>query len=566
MPLKEEDLAECSGDEESMDEDEVMKLVDEIYESVPLHYRKLGIPLSHPAHIGFLTDLHLLWVGPNKKPSHPETVKLFPDLAFVKSLIEVFLVSETSGFWTCKAVNKLAKKLKTQHFPSFVYLVMGLAQTIMKLETKDRRKSEKNKDTNNENTDGLRQRLMTWTNQLFDALSSRADCLSAGEVLSDSYDATIALLRIMREGRLHATRKTTISPQLDVPDSIITISTYALFTFPTAVANLQALLELLQQTSPITATFSKLIAWLSSCEIEIPTQNFLSHFVSQLRTFSIMLQSYCLLNLDASFWACALNHFENVVVVGKHGTSQDVGVYRKILIQAVDEAEERCFGSQRPTIGSSTPDMTRQGNIEKRGGQDNEWEWEEMVGCWIRKSPPQKKQRKGHESPIFLRRLLRKRATAPIVSRPERSTSASSIFSSASTTIFSRSPSTQSSATLTEHSDVISDTDDDTDNAVTFCPSTGPHALPKRRVSNFASILADAQINRTVLHPKLNSAHVISGNSISLRKVTAGFQTPFRRVGPSISAPRREPSTPIILPSDDSLDLFAYATSSPTHV
>lgn len=97
-----------------------------------------------------------------------------------------------------------------------------------------------------------------------------------------------------------------------------------------------------------------------------------------------------------------------------------------------------------------------------------------------------------------------------------------------------------------------------------------------RRISNFASILADTLSNRTILHPRVNRWHPVQASApIPFSSSQAhGCPSPSSSSQPSRTAqfdPFNEDSRQIgeidsalTLPSDDFLDLFTYASSSPS--
>ena len=96
--------------------------------------------------------------------------------------------------------------------------------------------------------------------------------------------------------------------------------------------------------------------------------------------------------LDASLWACALHHFQTSVSSSPQASSVLVARYKRQLIDAVEAAEHRCFGGK---VDNSCvvflPDHPSPAMRAQRGRPSGHWDWEDMVGAWIRQTPVHKK-------------------------------------------------------------------------------------------------------------------------------------------------------------------------------
>ena len=361
-------------------------------------------PIMHPAHVSYLTDLLVKWIsGSNDLAiSRTSTPLLFSVPTFSRVVLGVLARSEAS-LWSSKAVYRLIRSLEATDMNSFLTILDFLVETVHNCQPMLR--SGKGKE-NDPDAVVLRDRLRDWMNRVSIVTTSASAALGE-QTCSPSIDSIVMLLDRCRSFGLHTLRLNASSQpfQDELPDAITALAAHIQATFSLPDYD-SRLLHLLREVSPIPTTFSQLVEHMH--------RNSAQDFMTSLQQFSSALQIHNLLQLDASLWACALRVFEN----SPKGTSQDME-RTKLLIDAVDEAERRLFGAGP---SDSSPAIRMPGQIKRSRGAhyrrpSGEWEWEPMVGCFIRKTPVHaRKKRKtaaqvdSHESPIFIQRLLRRGA------------------------------------------------------------------------------------------------------------------------------------------------------------
>lgn len=512
-------------------------------------------PIIHPAHVSYLTDLLARWISGNNNPTSSNTLPLFSVSAFSRAVLGVLTQSDFS-LWSSKAISKFAGSLEAIDIDSFVTFLDILVETIHNHQLT--RRSEKGKEKENLEAVVLRDHLRDWMNRLF-VVTAGASAILADRSCCPSIDSIILLLHRCRSYGLHTLRLSASSQPLQdaLPDAITTLAAHLHVIDP-------RLLHLLREVSPIPTTFSQLVEHMH--------QNTAQVFMTSLQQFSSALQIHNLLQLDASLWACALRVFESA----PKGTSKETERIKLLLIDAVDEAERRLFGAG-PSDSSPAVRLPGQ-NKRSRGAHyrrpSGEWEWEEMVGCWIRKTPvhAQKKRKTVHfdlhESPAFIQRLLRRGSG--------RYRTNGVTLNSARTTVGRIAPRVSGSSLLQGNEDYAKSNggpgwnglEEDEENDENVMPSS-PMAerrsalKVKPRRSNFSLILANTHKNRVNLHEhRPPSASVLKKSALLSSASSKPKQSRPSLAQKWVFAPTVCPSG-AALTSDDSMDLFACATSSP---
>ncbi|KAG2140449.1 hypothetical protein BD769DRAFT_1430160 [Suillus cothurnatus] len=536
----------CDGQEQSVDEDELMKTVEDIYDTIPTYYRRhsiashalvlvlaicphhhtlvstlldiclsfglvyesrrlLGIILNiaflsttysssnhAPRTCLYLADLLSRWVSGNSDTMSSDAIPLF-------SAVVDTLARSNISLWACKAVARFSRSVEVTDIDSFVTLLDSLVETMHYHYPV---RSGKGKEKETPDIVAIRHCLHDWMNWLFAVIANTSAAL-ADESRCPDINSIILLLDRCRSYGMH-TLRLGASPQpsqAELPDAITILATHLHVTYSLEDYD-PYLLDLLREVSPIPTTFTRLVEHMYRGSAQ--------DFTTSLQQTSSALQTHKLLHLDASLWACALRVFEST----PKGTSKEIQRFKLLLIDGVDEAERRLFGT--------------------------EWEWEEMVGCWIRKTPAHvKKKRKIahglHESPVFIKRLLRRGTRRYVtqgssrVSVPHKS--ARSVMGSTVSRARNclSSPSSRGSENFAEDSYDHSwwGEENEKENLMPSSPIGGSVDLhdPKRPTTN---IFSSSKQSRPSLSRKL-----------------------------SVCPPAA------MLPSDDSMDLFAYTTSSP---
>jgi hypothetical protein len=518
-------------------------------------------PISHPAHSYYLLDLCATWTGEAK--CDVDSCPIFTQSSFTRILVDVLTTeSNTLDIWTCKAVTKLAREVRKTDFALFVYIAAGIAYTIGNAEGGEQTK-RKWKERETIHTTIARERLNKWVITMLNHLWVNMDLadselLPPSAIWSAELQAIAEFLWHVHLSDLHLVRAKSMTMESELLDSIVCLATCSLVSFSTLSDNtfdIRFLVGLLSEITPITSTFNELITIiLDSEDSSHPHIDWPENAMHELQRLADILRRHLLLRLEVSLWACALRSLER----DSYSESRfrpDVEELKSRVIDAVDEAESRCFGSVpvAPSASASEPSQRRKRSDVDGDACEGEWVWEEMVGCWIRRSPVAKRMRLDVQPSARALRstaMIRRRRHSPVSVSPPPSTSSSTIFSSSSGgAIESESFTDKESHDGWKNNHRIS--------------NVAPKPVTTRRVSNFASILADAQMNRIVLHPnRLSARHK---PSMGFHPTTRSRYIPIRQkyITPDEDLVPALDESFSTLPSDDSLDLFAYAHSSP---
>ncbi|KAG1812631.1 uncharacterized protein BJ212DRAFT_1483232 [Suillus subaureus] len=591
------------GQEETVNEDELMKTVEDIYDTIPAYYRRHSIashalflvlaicphhhtlvstlldiclsfglvhesrrllsmilniaflsttsppPITHPGHVSYLADLLARWVSGNSDTVPSDAIPLFSVSTFSRAVINTLAQSNIS-LWACKAVARFSRSVEVTDIDSFVTLLDSLVETIHYHYPV---RSGKGKEKETLDIVAIRCRLHDWMSRLFAVTASTSAAL-ADESRCPDINSIILLLHRCRNYGMH-TLRLGASPQPsqdELPDAITILATHLHITCSLADYD-SSLLDLLRDVSPIPTTLTRLIEHMYRGSAQ--------DFMTSLQQSSSALQTHKLLQLDASLWACALRVFEST----PKGTSKEIQRFKFLLIDGVDEAERRLFGTGLPDSSPAVrlPGQSKRSRSAHHRRPSGEWEWEEMVGCWIRKTPAHVKK-KGkiahvvlHQSPVFIKRLLRRGAHRYTTQGSSRVTVPHKSAGSAMGSTASRacdclsSPSSRGSEYFAEDSNDHPwwGGEDEKENLTPSSPMAKRRPALRPRHSNFSSILMDAQKNRVNLHdPKPSTTSILSSSKQSR---------------PSLSRKLSVYRSATTLPSDDSMDLFAYATSPP---
>lgn len=521
--------------------------------------------ICHPTHSSYYLDLCTTWVGESNEAVGGHSVHTAA--VFVQHLVDVLMDAKKPHVWTCKAVQKLAREVRKTDFTSFVHIAVGLADTMRNFEQGGRTKKRKDNECEMASTIGARDQLNKWVGIMLVRLEvntnfSESEFPPPSAAWSDELDITVKFLRCAQLSDLHLIRAKPMTTEPGLPDNIICLAVCCLACFTTQssiTVDMRDLVKLLRQTTPTTSTFYGLVALILDVKgCSNPPLDWKANALRKLQKLAELLRLHSLLKFEASLWACVLRCLEqdSFSEVRIRAVVKDL---KMRIIDAVDEAESRCFGSALVGPSASEPSLRQKRSDPDGGILGGEWEWEEMVSCWIRRSPVVKRPKLDVQQPtLYTQRLLRN----TFLQRPKHpSISASTTPSTSSSGIFSRSSGrVTSSDSFTNESDADQDNGSSEENHAISNMRPRPEA--PRLVSNFSSILADAQSSRIVLHSHRSSGRrhrpLDFNTSRGLCTTTdlneiAGEEALVPFLDDSFSA----------LPSDDSLDLFAYSQSSP---
>ena len=530
-------------------------------------------PATHPAHTNYLLDLHVKWTTGNKSSGTSSGPSLFTTSTFCQALLGVVSRSSSCNshtLWISKVLNRLLHTVESCDIDSYIVIIHALSRTF--LET-----SGTSPDVTRDDAQPvmLRDKLSELMSNLFDLLFAQLD-LHSSPLPPSRICAAIDILYDCYAARLHHLRMSTPGSPIDLPDIIIIFTLHIFVAFRNSINNPDRLLTILDDSSPVPTTFSKLMVHFSRFQESQAFDDFLEIFLAKLEMYSSSLRSEKLFGLDASLWACALHHFETSIASSQKHSSTLVARYKQRLMDAVDAAERRCFGGG---AGNNlvVPLSIRSKSAKRthRGRPSGHWEWEDMVGSWIRKTPVHKKRKIDDSCP---RTLLRHSQ-----SRPQDAITSKAVSGSISLPIplstYHRRLSTRSSSPSSHLSESDGSEYQDESDKENYPSSPRPGVRArgsrpvKRRSSNFFSLLADAQTNRIVLHQKPRPGPKPPSSSIPEKYVLPLSSHWEPRPGHTLrkqaqmascsKAPPRPASSDTLFLSDDSLDLFAYATSSP---
>lgn len=499
-------------------------------------------PLSHPAHSSYLIDLCATWVGDNDTST--ACARSFRTrLTFTSILIDVLENSEMSDAWTCRSVTKFARANRKADYSSFLYIASALARSISHNEGPSG-PGDKGKQCQMQNYTAAFHRLNKWVVNMIE------DQWDETEFTDVETNALARFLACAHESDLHLTH-----PQLEVPElpnNIVALAscclTKASTAHPRREDEVTTYHSLLSEVKPISSTFHNLVNLILKDEA-FSGKEWHSLVITCVHDYASALRAHKLLKLEASLWACVVRILEGDSYTPP-SPHCDVEQLQDLAIEAVDEAESRCFGSARSV--PSTPATSHSGKKRPAKSPHGEWEWEDMVGSWIRRSPVVKRPKlQASQSAICTQ--LTSRNAAPSW-KPTRHSLPGRIYPPNVSSIsgFSRASTRSVSETTTEAS---------VDENKRATGSDLPKTSKAPHIRNFASILADAHTNVTVLHRRTSWAGPQPVKSIH----HAALYGPRKenRQREEVDIPPAYEDNFASMPSDDSMDLFACNQSSP---
>ncbi|KAI0093333.1 hypothetical protein BDY19DRAFT_989980 [Irpex rosettiformis] len=504
------------------------------------------------------------------------------DRAFSRILCSVLATLPTSirpEIWTSQAVIRLARRFRSHDYEAFIYLCHQLCEDLTTFSC-----SVKGKEREVFPRWNVRDRLAKWLELLCERLIASRDAQTHTPCDRVELLAIVELLSTTRASHLHLPTDNTDASK-GVADPILCLAVLCLshpYRLSLPTYSIRPLLAILHDYhGPNIDTFNPIttvsLSYISNAGDPCQLLLLINSMRSSLCRWTLTLRCERLFLLEAWFWSNVLAHLESTSPeISSHSditSSRGVFVdelekYRKEVVKKIEEAERMHFAGGRSIV--SGVDQTPSKTLSKAQGA--EFRWEELVGCWVLKTPlpanPHRSSKRSYtfeesnveeqgedmntlkehtaKQPRILATPLRRRA--PSIPRSTSQSSSSYVSSRASTT-----PTRSSSMTTpfgeSENSDV----------EVTSAQveQNTKKTRTTRRRSAFASVLADANSNRVVLHRTL-ARHPESDKHY---KVLTPFalspkDLPFRvSPKPAVHTPSRDD-----LSSDD-LNLFAYHSS-----
>lgn len=117
----------------------------------------------------------------------------------------------------------------------------------------------------------------------------------------------------------------------------------------------QAAVSFLKDITPLTSLYDHLVRLDLSPIIHL--DNFVNKVQQRVKEYQTALRRLNLSTMEHSLLSCFLHHTENLQSTSTHQhTVPSLNVYRHELIEAIEEAEKRCFGKAKLwEVGSDTP-------------------------------------------------------------------------------------------------------------------------------------------------------------------------------------------------------------------
>lgn len=360
-------------------------------------------PLCHPIHSNYLVTLHHTCCQP---PAN-STRSRFSDYSFTCMLVDTLTdtAKGVADLWTCKAMTRFARDIYRSDFTAYMYLCSGAMQNIpiCKPSTVPKKRS-RHKHFSYERGPPPDHRL---PDQLVAWLSEILPCLidTSGHHTEDF----LAVLSFLKDTT--STHSFHIQPP-QVADAILCLST--LCFRPTFYSSLPAdekehLKSILHQVHVRSETYDKLILSVlsggshtpSSSRCQTPLRHvsrnviLCSTAIDTIREIARPLRARAFHRLEASLWSSTLRNVEvtfihSGTVTAGIGSSREMDALRRELVERVERAERRCFGAGRSSQGGIAPQdvVEVEARPESMAVSDGEeWEWEDMVGTWVRKTP-----------------------------------------------------------------------------------------------------------------------------------------------------------------------------------
>ncbi|KAI0371101.1 hypothetical protein BV20DRAFT_993893 [Pilatotrama ljubarskyi] len=509
-------------------------------------------PLTHPAHKNFLSTLR-----------ESCAASIINDRTFTRILVDNLSIASSVSLnaWTSKAITRLARDLRERDFAhSFVSLCSGLAFAVAHAKPATKSGLKRGKSPEDPHTklfnDSL-ERLAKWVVSMLTLIQT-----STSDTLVE-LRACIDFLVDVAPHNLHISDDPPASPPTCLADVLICLTTYCLASPHAATlhqSDLSALQHILRSAQiknstldglvshifplPRFAMFAMPLAEPDGADTPTPPPSLPDvheNGVEALSALAAPLRAHGLLKCEAALWLAALQHVEelisaptvtqSVTTPGRKLTQGQLYNLRLELMDRVEDAERRCFGGG-VGVGGGVAGAVAHPDWE------GEWEWEEMIGSWVLKSPASALAKKAKDdsrnnkrrrvestsqtgpsltlqrapSGVRVREALAAARTSASTKTPARGrTGGSSREYSVSVCRSTSSLSRQSTLKRKASSASLSSTrapsraasskentsDDGEENVAP--PKKAPRSAlppqPPRRSSNFATILADSQTN-----------------------------------------------------------------------
>ncbi|KAF8054161.1 hypothetical protein FPV67DRAFT_1188109 [Lyophyllum atratum] len=571
------DNMECHLEPDDDDNEEPSDVVDDLYDTIPLEYRRwavlsnalcliLNSTVHHPTllialleislghtlyHESYILLRHVLYLAlcpttPSRTPPvcHAAHSNFFLDLharwnagglsetTFFEVFLEVIEEVQCHDAWACKAVHKLAQVMHSRDFSSFTRLISAIAG----FDASSGRRNFVPIEGSSREPKG--DRFHTWTKMAFDRCPVPSSSGQSKETTEHIHAMGEMLLSTFASGYTY--RKSSVAAQLspipDVHGLLVCIATCCLASQSHNRLASVYLIDSLSDTVPQACTFTPLIAKVFS-----ESAGRLNDFQQKLEHLASTLRASRLLLLEASLWACALRHIEHPMherrLAACNGTVH-IQNYRHQLIGLADDAESRCFGHEAietpRTVLSRSNGSLNNPSSSSRNHLNGAWEWEALVGCWIRKMEDPMSARKKRKIVHVQPHSQRIHQSESLVGRKHASAPIASFGGSLG-------------------ADVMKTHDAKVHRIHDACHHKQADSSLRLTSIKFSSVISDALSKRASLHPTPTTRIHSHSSRFPIHPSSS----------PSGGRLNDENLHRAFPPSDDSLDLFAYSSSSP---
>ena len=427
--------------------------------------------ITHPMCPSYLVELCEEWT----RLAPAACASSFTRRSFAAITLEILVEHGPRQAWTCKSVTRLAQLFRTHDFGCFLSFLQGLIEAI----TKWSPHAIHEHDEDPAEDCAVFSRLAKWTGVLvsdpFAVTDESADILNASNFNAEQFNSIAEILASAFDAGIHMQVPTDDSSDIrSHQTALVCAATLCLSTplFSHISARKQsALLTLLRDAVPDSTTFSSIA----------------HRPPAHLHAIASRLRLQDLGALEVVLWTCAVEHSSRAK------PRMDPGSHTA-LVDALSAAERRFYMC-----------------TENAG----EWEWEDMVGSWVRRlSPVRGPPRNSARRETVPSRAKRRR----LHSRPSHS-SATSRSTSVST---ERTPSLSSATSLSTSSLSTSPSPSPRSKSpfsvvVPTEGSSGPRDIHSARVTRstakLRSVLADALSMRVDLRTerrRRNSSRALS--------------------------------------------------------
>lgn len=468
----------------------------------------LGAANSH-----YLTSLHDKCCTPNSGIN---------SRTFTRLLVDVLLSSgyqRASDVWTSPALSLFMRHIRSLDIPSYMDLCTGMLECLSSLTRSHPR--GKGIGTSSKQLWMLLGKKLRGVPFRF---SSNQDCVF-DEIRDQNLNSVFEFLAHVFSDGLHrdASEDSSEARKLFAILALCCISSDRLNIL--GLAGEGVLVTLLSGLESKTDAYSKLVSSIypvnTADDIPPPALTEWEKYTKHLRVRKLYAH-------EAAFWSSVLRHVETLAFQYNRAKPH---AYRPLLLSLRMELVDRVGEAERLQFGADTVSLIRPGagSTISSADQESDWRWDDLVDCWVRKTPmvPKKRKRPLIEpggSPMARKNLQMKRSSLeqwtaararedgykgnPLpVGR--RLFTVSSVISTQHQSIGS-SKSSLTNSTLPTQSTISrkrSPSLEPTPASSMGCTSDSENFHPgkpilkkSRRSSNLTSILADAQTNRVVLH------------------------------------------------------------------